>query len=156
MDSAAVASLFAVIALESRPANSGRRTVTYLTLKWLHMVTAILTISGFILRGYWMFVQSPKLHSKLVRVAPHIVDTVFLLSGVALIAVLHLQVMSQPWLIAKFAGLIAYIVLGTIAIKRGKTMQVRAIAFVLALAVFGYIVGVATSKSAFSWLHLLN
>lgn len=130
--------------------------MTYLTLKWLHMVTAILTISGFTLRGYWMLVQSPKLQSKLARIAPHVVDTIFLLSGIALIFVLQLPVLSQPWLIAKFVGLIGYIVLGTIAIKRGKTLQVRAIAFVLALALFAYIVGVATFRSAASWLWLLG
>jgi uncharacterized membrane protein SirB2 len=126
----------------------------YETLKLVHVGTAILTISGFILRGYWMFSGSPNLQLKVVKVLPHIVDTAFLLSGIALIVTLNLPVMSQPWLLMKFVALIAYIVLGAIALGRGKTMRSRTVAFVLALATFAYIVGVALSKSTTSWLAI--
>ena len=129
--------------------------MTYTLIKTLHMLSAVVTISGFILRAYWMMTQSEKLRHRATRIAPHIVDTVFLLSGVALIAVLNLNAFSQPWLLAKFAGLILYIVLGTIAIKRGPTLQIRVIAFVSAVAVFAYIVGVALTRSAASWLKFL-
>jgi uncharacterized membrane protein SirB2 len=118
----------------------------YWMTKSLHMITAIATISGFMLRGYWMMTESDRLQLKIVRIAPHIIDTVFLLSGIALVFMLHLNAFTQPWLLAKFAGLIVYIVLGSIALKRGATRQIRVVAFVAALAVFGYIVGVATTK----------
>lgn len=124
-------------------------------IKSLHMITGVVTISGFILRGYWMMAQSDKLQLKVTRIAPHIIDTLFLLSGVALVWMLHLNVLSEPWLLAKFAGLIVYIVLGTFAIKRGATLQSRSIAFVGALAIFAYIVGVALAKSPASWLQLM-
>jgi len=124
-------------------------------IKSLHMVTGVVTISGFVLRGYWMMTQSDKLQLKVIRIVPHIVDTLFLLSGIALVSTLHINVFSESWLLAKFAGLIAYIVLGTFAIKRGATLQIRIIAFVAALAVFAYIVGVALAKSPASWLKLL-
>ena len=129
--------------------------MTYVMIKSLHMITGVVTISGFILRGYWMMAQSDKLQLKVTRIAPHIIDTLFLLSGVALVWMLHLNVLSEPWLLAKFAGLIVYIVLGTFAIKRGATLQSRSIAFVGALAVFAYIVGVALAKSPASWLQLM-
>lgn len=129
--------------------------MSYLLLKSLHLITAIATISGFILRGYWMMTGSDKLASKLTRIAPHIIDTLFLLSGVAMVSMLQMNAFSQPWLLAKFAGLIAYIVLGTIAIKRGPTMQIRIIAFVGSVALFVYIVGVALTKSPVSWLKFL-
>jgi len=129
--------------------------VTYLTMKILHVIAALATISGFVLRGYWMMVESEMLQRKFVRIAPHVVDTIFLLSGIALVAMLQLNVLAAPWMLAKLAGLIVYIVLGTVAIRRGPTRQTRSIAFVAALAVFAYIVGVAYSKSAASWLVLL-
>jgi uncharacterized membrane protein SirB2 len=128
--------------------------LTYLIIKSLHMITAIATISGFVLRGYWMMVESEHLQLKLIRIAPHIIDTLFLLSGIALVYQLQLNVFSQPWLLAKITGLIAYIVLGTIAIKRGPTLQIRVIAFVAALATFAYIIGIALTKSPASWLKL--
>ena len=131
------------------------RFLSYLLIKSLHLITAIATISGFILRGYWMMTQSDKLALKLTRIAPHIIDTLFLLSGIAMVWMLQMNAFSQPWLLAKFAGLIAYIVVGTIAIKRGPTMQIRIIAFVGAVALFVYIVGVALTKSPVSWLKFL-
>jgi uncharacterized membrane protein SirB2 len=127
----------------------------YETLKLIHVGTAILTISGFILRSYWMYTGSSKLLLKTVRILPHIVDTVFLLSGIALIVTLNLPVLSQNWLLVKFVALVAYIVFGAIALGRGKTMQSRTTAFVLALATFAYIAGVALSKSTTSWFAIL-
>lgn len=136
---------------EFRP-KSAWKSGMYETLKLVHVGTAILTISGFVLRGYWMFSSSPKLQLKVVKVLPHIVDTAFLVSGIALIVTLSLPVMSQAWLLMKFIALVAYIIFGAIALGRGKTMRARTIAFVLALATFAYIAGVALAKSTASWL----
>jgi uncharacterized membrane protein SirB2 len=84
------------------------------------------------------------------------VDTVFLLSGIAMLVILSLNPLSQSWLLAKFAGLIIYVLLGTVAIRRGTTVQIRTVAFVAALSVFAYIAGVALSKSSASWLVYLS
>jgi len=130
--------------------------MSYWLIKNLHTLAALLTISGFMLRGYWIVTGSDRLQHRVTRTVQHIVDTIFLLSGIAMLAMLSLNPLSQAWLLAKFAGLIAYILLGTIAIRRGSTPQVRKVAFVAALAVFAYIVGVALSKSATSWLAYLT
>jgi len=130
--------------------------MTYLAIRNLHTLAAMVTISGFILRGYWMMTGSGILQHRVTRVAPHIVDTIFLLSGIAMLAILSLNPLSHSWLLAKFVGLVVYIVLGTIAIRRGSTMRIRTIAFVAALSVFAYIVGVALSKSPASWLAYLS
>lgn len=123
----------------------------YSILKYVHVGAAVLTATGFILRGYWMLVESAQLQRLWVRVAPHVIDTVFLLSGVALIAILRLPVLNQPWLLTKFVALVVYILLGSVALKRGPTKRVRSVAFVLALMTFLYIVGVALNKSVISW-----
>jgi len=127
----------------------------YLPIRNLHTLAALLTISGFMLRGYWMVTRSARLEHRMTRTLPHIVDTIFLLSGIAMLLKLSLNPLTQNWLLAKFAGLIAYILLGTVAIRRGSTMQIRMFAFVGALSAFAYIVGVALSKSAASWLVYL-
>ena len=124
----------------------------YLIIKHLHTLLALLTISGFVVRGYWMMTNADKLQHRMTRVAPHILDTVFLASGIAMLVLLSLNPLSQSWLLAKFAGLIVYILLGSVAIRRGSTLQVRALAFVGALSAFAYVVGVALSKSPASWL----
>ena len=128
----------------------------YLTIKSLHIGAAILTISGFVLRGCWMLVESSRLNQRIVRIAPHIVDSVFLLTGLWLIWILQLPVFDQPWLIAKLIALVAYVGFGMIALRRGRTKNIRISAFVLALLTFAYITGTALTKSVSSWFVLLG
>ena len=127
--------------------------MNYLLLRYLHTSMAVLTISGFMLRGYWMLTGSDKLQQRLTRVLPHIVDTIFLASGIAMLVVASLNPFSQSWLVAKFAGLLLYILLGTVALRRGSTPQIRSLAFVAALSMYAYVIGVALSKSPASWLR---
>lgn len=127
----------------------------YFALKYVHVCTAILTISGFTLRGIWMLSGSPLLNHKLTRILPHVVDSAFLVSGIALTWVLKLPLLDQPWLLAKLVAIVVYILLGMAALRRGRSRRSRVIAFVLALATFAYIAGVAWNKSPASWLPML-
>ena len=54
---------------------------------------------------------------------------------------------AQGWLTAKLLALVAYVVLGTFALKRARTRRARAIYFILALATVLYIVSVAVTRS---------
>ena len=49
----------------------------YLILKNIHIVFAVLTICGFLLRGYWMLSGSILHQNRATKVVPHIVDTLF-------------------------------------------------------------------------------
>lgn len=130
--------------------------MTYETLKMMHLSCAVLSISGFALRGFWMLRASPLLASLPARILPHVIDTLFLLSGISLVVMLGLPVLKLPWLTAKILLLVVYILLGTIALKRGKTRRTRALAFVFALLTFAWIAGIATSKSLAGWLAWTN
>jgi uncharacterized membrane protein SirB2 len=126
----------------------------YLVLKNIHVSLAILSISGFLLRAYWMRQDSKMLQRRVVRILPHFIDAVFLVTGIGLVLSLQLPLMQSPWLIAKLAALVAYVVLGSIALKRDRTLKIRLIALVFALLTFAYIVGVAVNKSPASWLEI--
>ena len=119
---------------------------TYLAVKHLHMSCAAISVSFFMLRFVWMWRGSTMLHQRWVRVMPHVVDTVLLASALMLVVWSGQIPFQQAWLGAKVLALFAYIVLGSIALKRGKTPQKRVLAFVAALLVFGYIVAVALSR----------
>lgn len=118
----------------------------YYALKYLHMSCAALSGGLFLLRGCWMLFQPARLQQRWVRVAPHVIDTALLASAVTLAVLSGQYPLAQGWLSAKLLALLLYIVLGTVALKRGKTRAVRATAFAAALACFGYIVAVAVSK----------
>ena len=120
---------------------------SYPLLKYLHIACVVLSGAGFVLRGLWMMRSSPILGRRWVRVVPHVVDTVLLASAIALAATSGQYPFAQGWLTAKIIGLIAYIVLGTLALNRGRTRGIRLRAFCGALAVLAYIVAVALTKS---------
>ena len=119
----------------------------YLFLKYVHVSCVILSVCGFVLRGVWMLADSPLLRQRWVRVFPHVVDTALLASAIALAIISSQYPLAQSWLTAKVIGLIAYILCGAIALKRGKTKTVRAVFFVVALLIFAYIVLVALNRS---------
>jgi len=119
--------------------------MAYLVLKNLHLATIALTLALFVLRGIWMMADSPRLQARWVRIAPHLNDTLLLASGIGLAVLLQQYPLVHGWLTAKFFALIAYIVLGTIALKRGKTKPRRIAAWGAALLVFGYMASVAVA-----------
>ena len=118
----------------------------YAFLRSLHLATVYATLFLFLLRGFWMLTESPRLGDRWVRVVPHVNDTLLLLAAIAMLVVGGLNPLTQPWLLAKIIGLLVYIGLGTVALKRGRTKAVRIKALVAALGVFGYIVAVAVTK----------
>lgn len=123
----------------------------YLLLKTIHVSAASLSLSLFGLRLYWSVRDIAMLQQRWVRIVPHVIDTVLLLAGISLMVLLQAWPQQQPWLAAKLVGLMIYIGLGTVAIKRGRSAGVRLLAGLLAIAVFVLIVGAARLHSPWSW-----
>lgn len=127
--------------------------MTYLALKNLHLATLTITLVLFLLRGAWMMADSPRLQVRWVRIVPHVNDTLLLISGIALAVLIQQYPLVHGWLTAKFFALIAYIVLGTLALKRGKTKPQRIAAWFAALLTLGYMVAVALAHDPFPFLR---
>jgi uncharacterized membrane protein SirB2 len=117
----------------------------------LHIACAAISIAGFAARGVLMLRESSRLQKRFVRIAPHVVDTLLLASAVWLAWFLGQVPFVHGWITAKIAALLAYIVFGTIALKRGRTKGVRRWAFAAALASAGYIVWVALTRDPTPW-----
>lgn len=124
----------------------------YLTIKSVHMLCALLSATGFVLQGVWMMQRSALLEHRVTRTLPHLVDTVFLGSAIALATLSAQYPFSAPWVTAKVSGLLVYIVLGAIALRRGRTLRQRVIAFIAALATYAWIVSVALTKNPAGFL----
>ena len=118
----------------------------YLIVKHLHVTCVALSGVGFLLRGWWRMTGSPRLHHRWVKVLPHVIDSALLLSAATLCVLIGQYPLVNAWVTAKVLGLIAYIALGTLALKRGRTPAIRAASFAGALFVFVYIVSVALTK----------
>lgn len=125
--------------------------MSLLILKALHVSCAALSYSLFFARGIWRFNHPGMLHRRWVKIVPHVVDTVLLASALSLAIMLGISPLAAPWLLAKILALLVYIVLGTIALKIGKTSQIRLSAWLAAQLVFGYIVVTAISHDPIPW-----
>ena len=123
----------------------------YMLLKHLHMTCAMLTLISFAVRGFWMLTDNSLLQRRWVKIVPHIIDTVLLLTAVGLTITISQYPFTDAWVTAKLGGLIAYIVLGTIALKRGKTKAIRTVALIFAVLCWGYIFSVARSHMPMPW-----
>src|SRR5260370_32987860 len=95
----------------------------FLTLRSVHMTCAALSILGFFIRWIWMLRDSPLLQKRVVKIVPHIVDTLLLLRAIGLVGIVGIVGFgpNSAWLSAKIVGLIVYVVLGTFGLKRGLT-----------------------------------
>jgi uncharacterized membrane protein SirB2 len=116
-------------------------------VKLIHIGAALVSITGFIVRGAWMLAGSPRLKRRWVRIIPHVVDTVLLGAGIWLMVATAQYPTDHPWLAAKLAALLAYILLGMVALRWAHTRAVRAAAFFAAIAVFAYIAAAALTRN---------
>jgi uncharacterized membrane protein SirB2 len=115
----------------------------YFPLRQLHIGCAILSISLFALRGALMLAESPWQRNIVLRTLPHAVDTVLLTSALMLTTIIRQYPFANGWLTAKVALLVAYVALGSIALKRGRTRRSRVAALAGALLAVAFLVSVA-------------
>ena len=128
----------------------------YGDLKLIHEAAAAISITGFVARGWAKLAGARWVTRRAVKTLPHVVDTILLASAIALAWLARLSPLAAPWLAAKIVGLLAYIVLGMVALRFGRTRAIRASAFVAAVAVFAWIVSVAFTKDPRGFFVLLS
>ena len=116
-------------------------------IKVIHVSCVFLSFCGFFIRGIWMLSGSELLQKRWVKIAPHIIDTTLLASALLMLFVFQWSVFEQEWLQVKIGLLITYIGLGMVALKLGRTLIIRIVAWLTGLLVFLFIVLVAITKS---------
>jgi uncharacterized membrane protein SirB2 len=124
----------------------------YLALRHVHIACAMVSVALFVLRGGLMIAESRWLQSLVLRVLPHVIDTVLLSTALMLTTIVHQYPFVQGWLTVKVVLLVVYILLGSIAIKRGRTRPIRIAAFVAALATVGFLFTVARAHHPLGFL----
>lgn len=124
----------------------------YSWVKLIHMTCVGLSVSLFAARGIWVLASGRGLW-RWLRVAPHIVDTLLLASGLTLAFLIRqFPFVNSDWLTAKIVGLIVYIALGVCVFRARQSPAARWVVWVAAIIVFGYIVSVAVTKQPAGFL----
>jgi uncharacterized membrane protein SirB2 len=117
---------------------------TYMIFKHIHMTAALASGAFFLLRGLWMMQESSLFNAKLVRILPHVIDTILLVSALVLVGMMGAF---PAFVLVKVAALFIYIALGMMAFRFLKGWGGRVFMFFSALAVYAFIVSVAISKN---------
>jgi uncharacterized membrane protein SirB2 len=112
------------------------------------LVKQLLTACSFCVRGYWMLARSQRLQASWSRWLPHVVDALLFLTGLAMAIGLRISPLAHPWLAAKLLAIVAYVVIGSIALKRGRSYRQRAFALAVSVLVLAYIFAVALHHDA--------
>lgn len=122
----------------------------YLWIKYLHVTCVVLSVSLFALRAALELMAQPWRQWRLLKVAPHVIDTVLLTSALWLAWRIGQYPFVNGWLTAKVLALLAYILLGMRALGKNTPAPQRVPFIISALLSVGYIVGVALTHSP-SW-----
>ena len=125
---------------------------TYLLLRITHLTCVSLSITLFLLRGWWRWRGSVLYSSRWGRVLPHVNDSLLLLAGIGLAITLQQYPFVAPWLTAKLVGLLLHILLGMAALRGWVRGRLAGVAGVGSVVAFFYVVGVALSRDP--WLGM--
>ena len=118
----------------------------YPGIKTVHVVSVLASGGLFMLRGLVLLGGRPQLAMAApVRYLSYWIDSALLAAGLVLVSILPRGIFANGWLAAKLALLVVYILLGSFALKRGKTPRQRRVCYLFALAVFGFMLGIARS-----------
>jgi uncharacterized membrane protein SirB2 len=112
-------------------------------LKIIHVGSVVISSSLFVLRGFWRWRNAALARRRWVRIVPHCVDSVLLVSALALAWQLGYTPVNSPWLAAKLVALLVYIGLGMLAFRFAGTRNAQVAAYVAAQLVFFYIIAAA-------------
>jgi len=128
----------------------------YLPVRHVHLTAVTLSLGLFVSRGLAVLAGQGWASTRPLRLASVAIDTVLLTAGVTLWAMLGLNPARDAWLGAKLLLLLAYIVLGSFALRRARTPRVKAGCYGAALACAAWMVSIALAHHPAGVLHGLT
>ncbi|HET6604564.1 MAG TPA: SirB2 family protein [Xanthomonadaceae bacterium] len=125
----------------------------YLQIKWIHIATVLASGGLFFARGTLVLAGAPRPAMWApVRYLSYANDTALLTTALMLATMLHQYPFVHGWLTAKVLLLVAYIVLGTYALRRAPTRGRKAVCFAAALAIYALIISIARAHHPLGFL----
>lgn len=116
----------------------------YLEIRHVHIGAVLASGALFLLRGLGVIAFNAAWPMWApVRYLSYTIDTVLLTAALMLMTIVHQAPFIHAWLTVKVVLLVVYIVLGSFALKRGRTRNARLGYYIAALLVFFFILSVA-------------
>lgn len=127
----------------------------YLPIKSVHVHLALTSVAFFALRGAFAVAGARWPRHVLARYASYGIDTCLLASAAMLLAILKGAAFAHGWLLMKLLLLLAYVVLGILAMRPQRPRPVRIGCYLAALACAAQVYAIARLHSPRGWLNLI-
>jgi len=124
----------------------------YPQIRYVHILAVTLSGCLFAVRGLAVLMGMRWPLWGPVRYLSWTIDTVLLTAALMLLTILPGALFANGWLTLKLLLVVVYVVLGVFALKRASTRRRKAVFYVLALATFLVIVGIARMHNPWGWL----
>ena len=108
----------------------------YMIVKHTHLTIIALTFIFFMINFVLMMRGSDKVNNKLLKIGPHILYTLFIITVICLVTInpiINLYPVVNGWLPSKLAGFVIYVLSITLALKWAKSTLWRMVGLVSAL-----------------------
>lgn len=102
-------------------------------VKNIHLTIISLTFIFFIINFVLTMKGSDKVNNKILKIGPHILYTLFILTFIYLVSVINLYPFVNGWASSKLGGFVLYILSITFALKWAKSMVWRIVGFISAV-----------------------
>lgn len=128
----------------------------YPQIKAAHVGLVFASGALFALRGAAVLAGQGWAMAWPVRWSSYAIDTSLLTAALMLLNILPWGLFGNGWLAAKIGVLVAYIVLGSLALRRAHTRRVRILCYVSALLAFAWMVSIARAHHPLGALRFLS
>lgn len=126
----------------------------YAQIKWVHVASVFASGLLFLMRG--VLVQAGRERLAMLptlRYLSYSIDTILLSAAFMLLTILPHALYANGWLALKLVLVVVYVVLGSLALKRGRSARSRAVTFVAAAVIYVGIIGIAYTHHPLGWLY---
>lgn len=121
----------------------------YEITKHLHLVAMLLSVILFLTRFVLTIKASPLLNKKGLKIAPHVIDTLWIITTITLCVMLQQYPFVTPWVTEKLLAFVMYMFMVTFALKLAKTNLMRFIGVIGAVSWLAFAGMVAVTKHAY-------
>lgn len=128
--------------------------MNFLFLKYLHIICVAAAFALFFVRGLWLMQSYPESQEKWVRLLPHGVDGLLLLSGVAVLAMLP-KGWPGDWLTVKLALIVVYAALALYLFRRAQALASKLVLWLLGMLLFLFLTTIAVLHHPFGIFSVL-
>jgi uncharacterized membrane protein SirB2 len=127
----------------------------YPEIRWTHIAMVLASGGLFAARGIAVQLGAAWPLAAPVRWLSYTIDTALLTAALMLLTILPGVVFHNGWLTVKLVLLVAYVVLGSYALKRGRSAQMRLWCLVAALLTYVSMLSIARSHHPLGHLRAL-